>query len=117
MLEVLVFLGVYLIGMAVTACCYVIVARYVPRIAADAMFSYCDKEWSDQQCRNELMDWIDVVVIAWWLTIVILLFMTARNILFAVFSWIGTGFQWLFGPSIKRATKLARRLAGADPET
>jgi hypothetical protein len=116
MLEFLTLLGLYLGGMAVTTCCYVIVARYAPRLAADAMFSHWDDNWSDQRCRNELMDWIDVVVIAWWLTIVILLLMGIRNILFVLFSWIGTGCRWAFGPIIMRFNRVARHLAGADPK-
>lgn len=109
----LILFGCYFLGMIMAGAGLIVAVRWFPHTAAWVMFDhYSEQEWTAQECRNKVMGWFWVVVVGWWLSIFIILFMMIK----ATLQLIGKILKWAFEPLFRTLGTTARALAGADKE-
>ncbi len=117
MMLVLALVGFYATGMLIAGLALVTAVRWFPHPAARFMFDYySEKDWTVKECRNEVMDWFWIVVVAWWLSVFIIMFIIVKAIVIRIFKIVGHALVWAFGPSVRIMENTARTLSGADKE-
>lgn len=117
MMAILFLLGLYFIGMMIAGLVLIAAVRWFPHPTARFMFDYySEKDWTVQECRNEVMDWFWIVVMAWCLSIFIIMFIIVKAIVIHLSKMIGNALVWAFGPSVRVVENTARTLSGADKE-